>query len=335
MGRRNRLARGSDQALSALSSRHDRGYVRPVTTPYLSTIDCEYVSPGLAAAYLRVQGDEAAFIETNTTLAVPRLLAALAEAGRAPAQVRYVVVTHVHLDHAGGASALMAACPHATLLAHPRAARHLIDPSKLVASARGVYGDARFDALYGAITPIDAARVQSLDDGAAVALGDATLRFWHVRGHANHHFVVHDEARDTVFTGDAFGLAYPRLQRAGRFAYPSTSPTDFDAAAALASVDRILALGTRSACLTHFGEIADLPAVATQLREWLNLSDALVQAHAGRKDAEAPLRARLEAEFQRRADAIGLALDAEDRALIDFDLALNAQGLAVAASKLA
>jgi len=305
-----------------------------VTTPHLTTVDCEYVSPGLAAAYLRVQGDEAAFLETNTTHAVPRLLGALADAGLSPAQVRYVVVTHVHLDHAGGASALMAACPNATLLAHPRAARHLIDPSKLVASARAVYGDARFDALYGAISPIDAARVQALDDGASVALGDATLRVWHTRGHANHHFVVHDEARDTVFTGDTFGLAYPRLQRAGRFAYPSTSPTDFDADAALASLERILALGTRSACLTHFGEVADLHEVATQLREWLNLSDALVKEAAGRTDAEAHLRARLAAEFQRRAEAIGLSLDAEDRALIDFDLALNAQGLAVAASKI-
>ena len=91
-------------------------------------------------------------------------------------------------------------------------------------------------------------------------IGDATLRVCHTRGHANHHFVVHDPARDTVYTGDTFGLVYPRLQRAGRFAYPSTSPTDFDAEAALASVDRVLALGTRSACLTHFGEVADLPA---------------------------------------------------------------------------
>ena len=306
-----------------------------MTTPHLSTIDCEYVSPGLAAAYLRLQGDEAAFIETNTTHALPRLLAALAEAGLSAEQVRYVVVTHVHLDHAGGASALMAACPNATLLAHPRATRHLVDPGKLVTSARAVYGDAKFDALYGAIAPIDAARVQSLDDGASFALGDATLRVWHTRGHANHHFVVHDEARDTVYTGDTFGLVYPRLQRAGRFAYPSTSPTDFDAEAALASVERVLALGTRSACLTHFGEVADLREVATQLREWLNLSAALVKEAAGRTDAEAHLRARLTAEFQRRADAIGVSLDAEDRALIDVDLTLNAQGLAFAASKLA
>lgn len=315
---------------------HARGVaatVTGVTTPQLTTIDCEYITPGLAAAYLRVQGDEAAFIENNTTHAVPRLLAALAAQRLDPAQVRYVIVTHVHLDHAGGSSALMRACPNATLLAHPRAARHLIDPSKLVASARVVYGAERFDELYGAIEPIDAARVRSLDDGAEVALGDATLRFWHTRGHANHHFVVHDEARDTVYTGDAFGLVYPSLQRAGRFAFPSTSPTDFDAEAALASLDRILALGSRSACLTHFGEVDDLQAIAEQLRAWLRLSGALVSEAVGRSDAETYIRARLEEALLRAAADIGLVLDATDRALIAFDLALNAQGLAFVAGK--
>ena len=303
------------------------------TAPRLTTIDCEYVSPGLAAAYLRVQGDEAAFIETNTTHAVPLLLAALGAQQLDPAQVRYVIVTHVHLDHAGGASALMRACPSATLLAHPRAARHLIDPTKLVASARAVYGAERFDALYGAIEPIDAARVRSLDDGAEVALGDATLRFIHTRGHANHHFVVHDPARDTVFTGDTFGLVYPLLQRAGRFAFPSTSPTDFDGQAALESVDRVLALGTRSACLTHFGEVDDLAFIAEQLRGWLRLSETLVGEAVGRSDAEAFIHARLEAALLKSAEERGLVLDSADHELLAFDLSLNAQGLAFAASK--
>ena len=95
-------------------------------TPRLVTIDCDYVAPQLASAYLRVQGDEAAFVETNTALAVPKLLDALAREGLRPEQVRWVIVTHVHLDHAGGASALERACPNEKLLAHPRAARHLI-----------------------------------------------------------------------------------------------------------------------------------------------------------------------------------------------------------------
>ena len=160
-------------------------------TSRLVTIDCDYLAPELAAAYLRIEGDEAAFVEANTARAVPKLLAALARAGLAPEQVRWVIITHVHLDHAAGASALLAACPNARLVAHPRAARHAKAPGKLVASAKAVYGEARFEAIYGAIEPIDAARVDEVEDAATRDLGGATLTFLHTRGHANHHLVVH------------------------------------------------------------------------------------------------------------------------------------------------
>lgn len=301
----------------------------------LTTIDCEYVQPQLACAYLRVSGDECAFIETNTAHAVPRLLAALAAQGRAPEDVRYVIVTHVHLDHAGGAQALMDACPRATLLAHPRAARHLIDPAKLVAGATAVYGAEQFAALYGTIRGVDAARVRALDDGAELPFGAGVLRFHHTRGHANHHFVVHDPARDTVFTGDAFGLVYPQLQRAGLVAFPSTSPTDFDGPAAHAAVDRIVALGTGSVCLTHFGEQTRVGDIAAQLHGWLTLSEALLAEARSRPEAEREgfLEARLTAAFDETAAGVGLALTAADRELVAFDRKLNAQGLAYAAGK--
>lgn len=301
----------------------------------LITVDCEYVQPALACAYLRVSGDECAFVETSTAHAVPRLLAALAAEGRAPADVRYVIVTHAHLDHAGGASALMAACPRATLLAHPRAARHLVDPTRLVAGATAVYGAAQFEALYGTIRGVDAARVRALDDGAEVPFGNGVLRFHHTRGHANHHFVVHDPARDTVFTGDAFGLVYPQLQRAGLLAFPSTSPTDFDGPAAHAAVDRIVALGTGSVCLTHFGEQARVRDIAAQLHAWLTLSEALLAEARARPEAEreAHVEARLTAAFDETAARMGLALDAADRTLVEFDRRLNAQGIAYAAGR--
>lgn len=301
-----------------------------MTEPRLLTIDADYVMPEVACAYLRVQGDEAAFVETCTARSAPLLLAALAREGLSPSQVRWIIVTHVHLDHAGGASALARACPDATVIAHPRAARHLVDPTKLVASATQVYGEDAFAALYGTIDPIDASRVRALEDGAELALGDATLRFLHTRGHANHHFVVHDPARDTVYTGDTLGLAYPRLQRAGRFVFPSTSPTDFDAAAAHESVDRILALGTRTACLTHFGEIDALGVAGAQLHRWLDVSAEALAAAASLADAELEpaIRARLDAAMERALREVGLAADERDRSLLAFDLALNAQGLA-------
>lgn len=299
------------------------------------TIDCEYVMPQLAAAYLREDGGEAAFIEANTTHSVPRLMKALEQAGLPPEAVKYVIVTHAHLDHAGGTSALMKACPNATLLAHPRAARHLIDPSRLVASAMTVYGEQAFEALYGTIEAIDAKRVRSMEEGETVTVGKATLAFLHTRGHANHHFVVHDQLDEVVYTGDTFGLVYPALQRGKRFAYPSTSPTDFDGAAAIASVQRIVELKPKAVALTHFGEFTDVKPIADQLISWLELSTKLAEegAKSGSEQGtlEQHFKRRLEQEFEAAALRAGLSLTDEDRQLIRFDSELNGLGLAVAA----
>jgi glyoxylase-like metal-dependent hydrolase (beta-lactamase superfamily II) len=295
------------------------------------TIDSD-VRPRFTATYLRVAGDECAFIEAHTSHATPRMLEALRAQGRRPEDVRWVVVTHAHLDHAAGASALLRACPNATLLAHPRAARHLVDPSKLVKTATAVYGAERFTALYGTIDPIPEERVRALDDEATFELGGATLRVLHTEGHANHHFVVHDPAMETVFTGDTFGLVYPDLQARGRFAIPSTSPTRFDAAEANKSIDRVLALGAKTACLTHFDGYADLDVIAAQLRAWLDRADAWVKEAAAGDETESAISARLarawrvavEEESARR----GLGFGAAEYELLAVDMELNGQGLA-------
>lgn len=300
----------------------------------LTTIDTHFGLELLACAYLRVHGDEAIFIETNTVHARPRLLEALAAAGRRPEDVRYVIVTHAHLDHASGAWAVLESCPGATLLAHPRAARHLVDPSRLLASARQVYGDS-FDAQYGRIEPIPQARVQTLEDGATVEVGGGALRFWHTEGHARHHFVVHDEALNTVFTGDAFGLVYPSLQRGGRLAFPSTSPIDYDGPAALAAVDHIEGLGAARVGLTHFGTFSDVGEIAAQLRWWLSRTEALVEDFVSRgvQDARAALKERLRAHLLEAAGLGGVTLAPADEPLLEVDLELNAQGLAFSVAR--
>lgn len=294
------------------------------------TIDCD-VLPRFTAAYLRLAKEECAFIETHTGHALPRLLAGLAANDRTPEQVRYIVVTHAHLDHAAGASALLARCPNATLLAHPRAARHLIDPARLVASATSVYGAARFGELYGTIDPIPASRVRALEDGESFELGGATLRVHHTAGHAKHHFIVHDPATSTVYTGDTFGLVYPDLQRAGRFAIATTSPTDFDPAEARTSIDKVLSLGEPTACLTHFDEIRDPAEVGAQVRAWIDRSEAfLEQAAAG---DERPIADKLRAAIAEVAERRGLALTDADWKLLATDIDLNAQGIEFAARK--
>ncbi len=238
-----------------------------IVTRAFRTVDCLLGGPAFAAAYVGVDGEECVTIDNGTARSVPRILSALAEHGRRPEEVRYVIVTHVHLDHAGGTSALLAHCPRARVVAHPRAARHLADPSRLEASARKVYGDAEFDRVYGSLRAISADRIVTVDDGGVLPWGRGELAFLHTRGHANHHFCVWDSSTGSIFTGDSFGLAYPALQTRGLFVYASTTPTDFDADEAIRSVDRIVATGASTAYLTHFGPIGRILEAADQLRE--------------------------------------------------------------------
>lgn len=307
-----------------------------MTTHERVTIDCD-VLPKFTASYLRIAGDEAAFVETHTAHALPRLLAALEAKSLRPEQVRWVVVTHCHLDHAGGAGTLLAKLPNATLLAHPRAARHLIEPEKLIKSATAVYGAARFAELYGRIDPIPAERVCALDDDATFQLGDATLRVHHTAGHAKHHFVVNDPAIETVYTGDTFGLVYPALQRAGRFAIATTSPTDFDPVEARKSIDKVLALGARAACLTHYDEVTDLAEVGAQVRAWIDRSEALMNEAAATDSSadamKASIETKLRAAVESDAAGRGLALGDADWKVLAVDLDLNSQGIAFSAEK--
>lgn len=304
----------------------------------LHTIDCQYIKPRFASAYLRVEGEgagrEAAFIDNNTSHSVPLLLARLKLAGLEPGQVRYVIITHVHLDHAGGTSRLLAHCPNAQVLCHPRAARHVIDPSKLVASARHVYGNAQYEELYGEILPIDAARVREVQDGEKVALGGRELSFFHARGHANHHFCIEDPAMDAVFTGDAFGVCYPGVE--GFLVLPSTSPTDFDAALARASVQRIRDIGTSGVYLTHYGRVERVSEGADQLLEQLDFSERLL-GDAVRSDCSDETlpefcEGRIAEFYKVYIGKLGLPL-ASTWKWIQLDLKLNAAGIAHVARK--
>ena len=302
------------------------------------TVDTHYLGyPRFAACFLLLEGGRAAFVETNTNFAVPKLLEALRASGRAPEDVDYVIVTHVHLDHAGGASKLMAVCPNATLLAHPRAAKHLIDPAKLVASAEQVYGVERFAALYGSIEPIAAARVRTMGDEETLRWGETTLRFLHTRGHANHHFCVLDEAARNIFTGDSFGLRYPTLQDEGLVVFPSTSPTDFDPVAARESVRRIAASGAARAYLTHYGECDALDAAADSLCGQLDAYEVVVEEAdaSGREGEELAtfVRAGVEAIFAEAFGDRAFMREEARRAVVAMDVDLNAQGVAFAVEK--
>ena len=309
-------------------------YVSPQPTLHrhphgITAVDTGYLHPGHAAAHLIVDSGRAAFVDVGPNSAVPNLLGALAELGIARAAVDYVLLTHVHLDHAGGAGALLRELPGARALLHPRGAPHMIDPTRLIAGSQAVYGEARFRRLYGELVPIPQARVQVVEDGERVQLGGRTLELIHTEGHARHHYVVVDAAHASVFSGDTFGISYRALDTEnGAFITPSTVPTQFDPQAHIASVDRILKLGPESVYLMHFSRVTGVPRLGAALKEQIGELAAIARAHAGHPERASRIRADMLALWLRRARAHGCRLSAGEieRALAG-DLTLNTQGL--------
>ena len=288
-------------------------------------IDAAYVKPQVAALYLLVAGDEAALIDTGTTHSLARVEATLAALDIAPAQLRYVIPTHVHLDHAGGAGALMRRFAQATLLIHPRGARHMIDPRRLVEGTIAVYGEAAFRRLYGEIEPVDERRVEIVDDGQCRTLGDRELRFVDTPGHARHHFCIVDAASGGIFTGDALGLSYPPMKRLARGLIPTTPPTQFEPQALHESVDRLLAFEPERLYLTHFGAYENPGAQAASFHRWVEQYVSLCERIKPRDDAaEAELEAALGELILGALDDAQQPLDA----VLAMDIRLNAQGLA-------
>jgi glyoxylase-like metal-dependent hydrolase (beta-lactamase superfamily II) len=282
----------------------------------------------MACFYLMEQGGECAIIETGTSHSVANLEQVMAAKGLAAEQVRYVIPTHVHLDHAGGAGAMMAAFPNAQLLIHPRGARHMADPGRLIASSQEVYGEQRFRELYGEILPIAADRMREVEDGQTINLGDRQLEFRHTRGHADHHFCVWDEMSQGWFSGDMFGISYPWFRfPAGDFLIPTTTPTQFNPEAYLASLEVLGSYQPQRIYLTHYGELAYTKELADVLaRQVVSYCD-LAPPHAGDKAglerALSDYTLGLLREFETSAQ------EAELCKLLAFDMDLNAQGLQV------
>ena len=300
--------------------------------PGVLLVDTGYVRPAVAACYVLKGASSAAVVETGHVHAVPRILAALAQAGVAREAVSHVIVTHVHLDHAGGAGALMQALPNATLVAHPRGARHLVDPAKLWAGTVAVYGAEATQRLYGDPIPIPAARVVEAPDGFALDLGARPLRLLDAPGHAKHHLVVLDEVTRGFFTGDAFGLSYRQDDTArGPFFFPTTTPVQLDPPALLATQARMLAERPERLYLTHFGCVTGRVAEhAATLRQGLEAFVRIAEGAPAGPGRHAAIKLGL-------ADLLlaGLAAHGGPRSRgealdwFDNDLDLNAQGLEV------
>ncbi|CAN5283589.1 MBL fold metallo-hydrolase [soil metagenome] len=295
----------------------------------MTAIDTGYCRPGMAASHLLVDGGRAAFVDTGTSHSLPRLLGALERVGLSRSEVDYVFVTHVHLDHAGGAGALMQALPDATAIVHPRGARHLVDPSKLISGTRAVYGDRRYEELYGTLTPIPRARIHTVEDRDRLWLGNRELELIHTEGHARHHYCIADALSRGIFTGDSFGVSYRELDTdRGAFIFPTTTPVHFDPAAAHAAIKRIVGYKPRACYLTHYSEVTGIPRLARDMHECLDGFVAMAERLAAAADRTSRLQSAMFQFLSARLDAHGFEGDADRRhALLDTDIALNVQGL--------
>jgi glyoxylase-like metal-dependent hydrolase (beta-lactamase superfamily II) len=206
----------------------------------------------LNAVYL-LTGDEPALVESGPGADAPVVIAALETLGIGDADLAHIVVTHIHVDHAGAAGALLDRFPRARVWVHERGAPHLVEPSRLIASTARTYGEARMRSFYGETLPCDPDRLSPVADGDRIPLGRRTLDVIHTPGHASHHVALHDAASGAMFTGEAIGSHLPWAD-----CYrPALPPPEADIEAAIASIGRMRERRPTSLLTSHFGRVGD------------------------------------------------------------------------------
>jgi len=297
----------------------------------ITLVDAEYgQQAGVAAIYLMVEDGEVAIIETGTNHSVPYVEEALKLQHLSFDNVRYIIPTHVHLDHAGGAGELMHRCPNGQLVIHPFGAAHMIDPSKLEKGTIAVYGKKKFRKLYGKIRPIDASRVIEAPGFFKLKLNGRKLKFLDTPGHARHHFCVYDKKSNGIFTGDTFGVSYPQLTTAhGPFIFATTTPVQFDPGSLLQSIECLASRKVDNMYLTHFGPIAQTDDVVKQLkrsvRKFANIALDVQTQPEGRADY---LQQKIKDYLLETLAEMGCEQSVDFQAdVIKNDTLLNAQGL--------
>ena len=292
-------------------------------------IDTLYMRPSADASHLVISDGRGAFVDTGTNYSVPYLLDALEQYDLEPADVDYVFLTHVHLDHAGGAGSLMQQLPNARCVIHPRGAPHMADPTKLIAGTEGVYGKQKARELYGEIVPIDSGRIVEAGDEDRFSFGGREVRALHTEGHARHHYCLHDPHSRGVFTGDSFGISYRELDTdKGEFIFPTTTPPHFEPAEAHKAVDRIMAQDPEKLYLTHYSRVNDVGRLANDMHECLDGFVAIAQRHQDGEDRREAIERDLFEFLSERLVAHGYDKGRDAMwSLLQHDMKLNSQGL--------
>jgi glyoxylase-like metal-dependent hydrolase (beta-lactamase superfamily II) len=295
----------------------------------ITAIDTDYMRPLLDASHLVVENGRGAFVDTGVNHSVSFLLDALRRAELDVADVDYVFLTHVHLDHAGGAGLLMQSLPNARAVLHPRGAPHMIDPARLIKGSQAVYGEDLYRRTYGEIVPIAAGRILVVDDGQTVELAGRPMQCLFTEGHARHHYCLADPTSQGVFTGDSFGISYRELDtRKGEFIYPTTTPVHFDPPEAHKAIDRIMAEQPRQLYLTHYSRVTDLERLAMDMHRRIDDFVALAERHANDAERTAAMHESMFCYFREQLAAHEFSGDDERlHAIVDVDIQLNTMGL--------
>ncbi|HXC38219.1 MAG TPA: MBL fold metallo-hydrolase [Burkholderiales bacterium] len=298
----------------------------------ISAIDSGYVRPMMDAIHLVVEDRRAALVDTGTNFSIPAVLEVLKQKGLGPEAVDWVMLTHVHLDHAGGAGGFMRIFPNARLTVHPRGARHMADPAKLIAGTIEVYGKEEAARRYGDILPVPVERIVETPDGASISLAGRKFDFYDAPGHAKHQVAIRDGKSGHVFAGDNFGLSFREVDWDGhQFIFPTTTPVQFDPPALHKTIDMIAGFNPAHVYVTHYGRLSEIPEKAATLHRQI---DALVEAARPLKRAGPDRHRRMTSAVEElvleEARRYGAPFTPEQ--VLDVyrqDAELNAQGLEV------
>ncbi|MDO6451609.1 MBL fold metallo-hydrolase [Oceanobacillus profundus] len=275
-----------------------------------------------------IQEEALTLIETGPSPSVKYIKAGLAALGHELDEIKYIIVTHIHLDHAGGAGLLLRECPNATIIVHPRGERHLINPKKLAAGARAVYGDS-FSELFDPIVPVPEDRLLVKGEGDILEIGpNCTLEFWDTPGHAKHHISIYDPISNGMFTGDTVGVRYEQLVPNGVDLFlPSTSPNHFNPNDMEASIKRIRDKNLDRIYFGHFGMTQNIEEALNQVQSWLEVFMEVGEQTVIEGKGYDVISQRLLTKIQEHLREKGIPDEHEVYILINLDLQVGSLGI--------
>ena len=303
------------------------------------TVDALYLEPELASIHLLRDRDSIAIIDTGTLFSVPQVAAALDQLGLNFSHVKLIILTHIHLDHAGGAGSLMNLCENAQLAVHPKGARHMAEPEKLVAGAISVYGEEKFANVYGQITPIDSARIITPQEGDEISLGNRQFLFIDTPGHASHHHCILDRDTNSMFTGDTLGIAYQALRDPEHaFVMPTTTPVQFNPVTLHQSIDKVMSYKPEWLYYTHYSSLQpsaqNIAGLHEQIEDYVMLTQQVAETSLDdSENAGQVFEQKLGDELfrylvQRARNELTKVSHETIEHWVTLDAGLNAQGLA-------